>query len=220
MEIILMIALFIGASFFLGVVGVGALFFFKGSKKHEFLYYSLDGMNIKKILAKVKQDATNTQKTVFKFENGNELTQRNPTAFLNGKPFREVTQDDNGEYVYIKRGFDKTKYLALALMPEEKSIALNRYKENQKSYDTGTSKLQAAMVIGLFLLLLINIFASVYLVTQSYLKIDDINEISKETNKYAAAMKETTNIMVGVTEQQAQITAALTGDVNLTRRLT
>lgn len=209
---------------FIVLIGGGILFFFllRGGrrKKFPFILYSLDGEKATIITARVKIDKQNPSKKVFFFENFDAtLDIREPTWYFGGTAYRECMQDHNGELQYIKRDkIDKDK-LRLAIAPEEKALALYRYKENQRRYENPMDKTSAAILISGFILVLLIMIGIIYSTIAYAGAIKNVVTVAKEVSKTADTVSAISQTNQDTTEQLVAIAAALTGDINLTRRV-
>lgn len=230
-------------------IGIFVYFKKKGGAKHPFILYSLDGTRMRIIEGFVRKDPENPHNTRFFFkELDASLEIRPPTTWLNNVAHREIIYNDLGEVSYIKNNgikideaydnkknreqqkdgsfqyvtktvIDKKAYKDLAIEPEEKALALHRYKETLKQYENPLSKAQAYMLIGGFILVIIIMVGIIYS-TVSYVKasesqlkmVDKIAEITVNN-------KDMTNVNKQIVEQLTAIAAALTGDMNLTRQI-
>lgn len=236
---VLFIGLLVGLFFFLKK---------KGGPKHPFILYSLDGSRMRIVEGVVKKDPENPNRQKFFFKDVDaSLDIRPPTTWLNNVPHREIIYNDLGELSYVNSEFkdkelkvpvpkkeydkdgnvtwvtetkiEKTKYKELAIEPEEKALALHRYKESMKRYENPMNKAQAAMLIGGFILVLLIGIGVIYsTITYSNLIKDHVVVVEK-SSQIAADNKAVANTNQAVTEQLAQILAALTNNANITRTI-
>lgn len=208
--------------FVLLALGGGLIWFLKKSKgKHPFLLYSLDGFRVQTLNAQVKKDPKNPSNKRFFFPGiSDSLSIRAPSKWIGNKAYREVYFNDNGELSYVKDTIiNKEGYYKINILPEEKALALHRYKENAARYENPMNKTQAAMVIvGMLLVLLLAmgiVYASITYVNAS----KNFAVVSEKNAEVQKSTKETAIIMKDLAETNIQIAAALTGNVNLTRKL-
>lgn len=203
------------------LIFLGWAFFFRQKKKYPFLLYSRDCKHRKIVYAQLKIDPGNKENKRFFFPgNDTTLELREPTAFQGGVSYREIMQNPNGGYSYVKGAEINDKdYLELSLSPEEKALALARIKENEARHANPMSKTQAAMIITGFILILILTIGIIYS-TISYVGAGkNVIKVVKENGKLVNTLDGTAQRIEGITAQQAAITAALTKDVNLTRQV-
>jgi len=222
MKIILLICGGVFGFLILIAVLLFAFFWFKGKKKakFKFLLWSKDGRSVTTIEGIVKIDPNNKKNKQFFFStNDSSLGIKEPTRWINNEPYREITYDKEGNYIYLKNITLDEGNMKMALAPEEKSIALFRLKETQEKYQNPMEKTQAIMLITGFLMILILIVGIVYATFSfgSGIKhMIDVAELNKESMDIAASITATN---ADVTVQLVQVTAALTGKTNITRQL-
>lgn len=122
---------------------------------------------------------------------------------------------------YIEPGeIDDTYYKRMALTGEEKQVTLSRYKEYQKRYADPMNKYQA---MSLVMLLLMTIIITASVIISTYQLVGNSKtmvEVNKESQKVANSIKASTDVLNEISLQNTAMISALTGDVNLTRRLT
>jgi len=207
------------------MIAAGVIFFWlkrknKG-KKFPFILHSLDGEKARMLGAIVKVDKQNSSKKVFYFpEFDDELPIKEPTWYFAGTAYREVTQDRNGELQYLDRHkIDKEKYLKVSIDPEEKALALYRYKENMRRYENPMDKASAAMLISGFVLVFLIMIGVIYS-TISFANSAKSNvEFVKEQNKGIAQLKAVAESQERTTEQLVTVAALLTGNNTIIRKI-
>ena len=207
------------------ILGIGGFVWFmkkKGGKKFPFLLYSLDGARMQTIFAQVKADPNNKTRKRFNFANTETTLEiQPPTVFVDGKGYREIVWNDLGELSYLsKTRLNWDKYRELAVTPEEKALALHRYKENETRYENAANKMEMAMLIGGFILILLLGIGIIYSTITYANVVKDHVKIAESNNANVKIMKESINTMGDVVERIAGITAALTGDEELIRQIT
>ncbi len=215
-------AMIIGGTFIVGLLALGAWFFFKSKgSKFKFLLYSRDGKSTTVIEAVVKIDSENKSKKTFVFkDHAGELMIRAPTLFMNGKPFREITYADDGDLAYIEgKEVDRTLYLKKALMPEEKQITLFRMKENNKRYENPIDKYQAILMGAMLIVVLLLVVGIIYVTTTYVKNIKVVTELAKDNLKTTSALSSIADIFKSISEQQVTITAMLTNNSNILRQI-
>lgn len=203
----------------------GVFFYFsrsKGSnKKYPFLLYSDDGSVVRTITGKVKIDKNNNSKKCFVFEdNDTKLPVKKPTVFINGKPHRQITIGERGEYVYLeKTKIDRSSYLSSALSSEDVAVATSLILENNREFDNPMQKTTAALVIGMAVIALLIMIGNVYVTITMVSNSDNLVASAKEISEGVKGLKDASMINAEVAETNAAIAAALTGELNITRRL-
>lgn len=235
--------------FIILAVGIVWAYFKFFRKRYMFLLYSKDGKHISKIEGEIRSDANNKSRKYFYFkELDTPLDIKPPSMWLDGVPYREITFNELSEYNYLLCAgikideknrekileknkmykvpkyvdgmrVDDTLYKEVSLLPEEKTLALHRYKDNEARYRDPLSKLQAYQLIGTFIMLLLVILGTVYIVIQQSNTMTTILELEKEKTKNTESIKTVSKNLLLTTELQASITGALTGDKNLTRQI-
>lgn len=194
----------------------------KGSgKKYDFLLYNNDGTIARMIKARVGVDKENKQRKVFIFpDNDTTLTIRAPTFYLDGKPIREITMGDRSQYVYLEgKGIDKEKHLKSSMISEEIALLSSQIIENNREFENPMQKTTAALIIGMAVIALIimigNIYATITLVGNS----KDMLAVAKENSKTTSGLERVSETNAEVAATNAAILTALTGDLNITRRI-
>lgn len=207
----------------LAISGAVLWFLWKRSRnKHKFLLYSKDGLNVRVIGANIKVNKENKADKMFDFPDGNcQLPIDKPTRFLDGKPYREITYDQEGNYCYLKgTTFDENK-LNLTLHPDEKQIALFRLKEYQERYKDPVDKFQAISMIMQLIMVFIIAGGCIFCFVKAGTMLDTIAEVVKETNKNAEIAGATTAKQLQIMEQMAAMQGAtIAPNGSITRQLT
>lgn len=192
----------------------------KRSKKFNFFFYSKDGKRSRVINAIVKIDSENASKKVFYFaEFDSELSIRDPSFEFEGKLYRECMQDPNGDLQYVERSDIDNKKLELAILPEEKALALYRFKENQRRYDNPLNKATAGLLIGGFILVFLIMLGVIYSTIafgNSAVKQVETAKVNHEVAQTNLAVAETNRDIV---EQLVTVAALLTNNKSVTRIL-
>lgn len=214
----------IGGFVVLLILGGAAFYFFfmrKRGKKFPFMYYSLDGDKAKIVPADLKIDPQNPSKKIFYFSDIDaELPVQKPTLYFEGKWLRECVQDDNGELQYLQRQkIDNSEYLSISIRPEEKALALYRYKENQRRYENPMTKANAMLLISGFILVLLIMIGVIYSTIAFANAAAKQTEVAKDNLEATKVNQRIAEVNQGVTEQLASIAAALTGNANITRQI-
>lgn len=214
--IVIVIVLFVSAFGFLAWA-----FFFRRKKQYPFLLYSRNLKNAREVYAAIKVDPENKENKVFTFSGvDSKLAIREPSLFIGSKSYRQIIQNQNGGYSYIDGiTLDEANYLKLSLSPDEKSLALHRIKENHERNANPVSKTQAAMLITGFIMVIILAIGIIYS-TIAYVGAGKNVVKVVETNKANInSMNAVTSRLADISEQQAQITGALTKGRNITRQI-
>lgn len=194
--------------------------FWMGRKQFQFILYAKDGTNRTYLNAKVKTDPKHPDVQKFVFSGGQSLDIKEPTCYINKKPVREITYNKLGEYCYLTATkFDEKNYNSKALEPEEKQIALFRYKENSERYAKTLDKYQAITLIAMFVMTLIIGIGIIYCTITYVNTTSKFVEIAQENGKVADELKNIANIFQGISQQQSVITAALVGNNTIIRKL-
>jgi len=215
-------AYLIGGIVILMVIAGGIFFWLRKKsqgKKFPFVLHSLDGEKARPLGAVVQVDKTNASKKNFYFpEFDTTLPIKSPTWYFAGTAYREVIQDRNGELQYLDRHkINKDKYMEVSIDPEEKSLALYRYKENMRRYENPMDKASAAILISGFILVFLLMVGIIYS-TISFASTAKSNvEFVKEQNKGIAKLEQVASSNALVTEQLVQVASLLTGGKNITR---
>lgn len=207
----------------LGVIGVVVwLFLFRKKKAYPFLLYSRDLQRRKVIHAQLKADPNNRENKMFFFPGvDTKLALKEPTCFQNGVAYREVMQNKDGGYSYLKGcKLDEDDYIKLSLTPDEKALALHRIKENEVRYQHPISKTQAAMIITGFIMIIILVIGIIYSTIAYVGAGKDVVKVVQANKENTNAMAATTGQLAQISAQQAAITAALTKENNIKTNLT
>jgi uncharacterized membrane protein YciS (DUF1049 family) len=209
---------------FLVVGGIILYYFWKRSagKKYDFLLYSSDAKTITIVKADVSVNPENVNDKLFTFANNtSKLEIRKPSRFIDGKPYREITFDNEGKYCYLTQTSFDEKKLEMSLQPEEKQIALFRLKESQERYKNPMEKLTAITLIAGFIMCLIIIGGVLFCTIKFSSQIGTIAEIAKDNKAVSEMNGQTMNKMVLITEQLAAIsgTKMNTNSSDLVRQL-
>lgn len=212
MNIALIIILsFIGISILVGAY----IFFFKNknNKQFPFILYSADMIHRQVIYPKLKIDPLNHAQKKFFFEEHKEsLEIKPPTAWIDGKSYREITYNDKGEFSYLEGlKVNKDKYLEISISPEEKTIALARYKEHYERYKENMNKYQAYTMIGGFILVFLIAIGVIYS-TIAYVNVSsNMVELEKQNVKYKELESGNINAMNEIVKQLVIISGKNSG---------
>lgn len=204
----------------------GVFWFFsrnKGSnKKYPFLLYNNDGSAARKIEAKIRLNPDNKTEKVFVFrEFDTKIQVKEPTFTQQGIAFREVKIGQRGELVLLSgHNINNEEYLNTAMESEEVTVATGTIIENNREFNNPMEKTTATLIIGMAVIALLIVGGCVYCVITLVNNSGKMLEAAKETSKTASALETASATNGEVTAQLANIAAALTGDLNLTRRLT
>jgi len=216
----------VGGGLLLFMLVMGGIFWYysrtKGSgKKIPFLLYNREGTLAKKLNAKIKVAKDNKSKKVFVFEeNDTELPIQNPSLFIDGVGYRQVTYGNRGEFVYVHAGgIDDNDYLSSVMSGEDVAVFTGMILENNREFENPMAKTTAALIIGMAMVALIIMIGTIYSTITLVGNSKDMASIAKENSKTISGLQSTTETLSLIAEQNAQITAALTGNENLTRRL-
>lgn len=219
-----MIAMFIvvGAVIVLIIGVVAWLFIFRKKKQYPFLLYSRDLERRKVIHASLKADPQNRENKKFFFPGvDTQLPLKEPTCFQSGVAYREIIQNKDGGYSYIKgTKLDEKDYIELSLTPDEKSLALHRIKENEVRYQHPISKTQAAMIITGFIMIIILVIGIIYSTIAYVGAGKDVVKVVQANKENTNAMAASTGQLAQISAQQAAITAALTKENNIETNFT
>lgn len=177
-----------GVVMFIILSGVGIFYFFtkRNKKEHPFILYSSDGKHRNIIYPIVRVDPDNSNKKEFFFPSHKErLKIFPPSAWVNNVAHREITYNDKQEFSYLKDvSLDSSLHLKLSLDPEEKVLALHRYKENISRYKDTMGKYQSIALIGMFIMLFIVVIGVIYS-TIAYVGVaSDMVELEKQNVQY------------------------------------
>lgn len=211
----------------LGIIGIVAwLFLFRKKKQFPFLLYSRDCQRRKVIYATLKTDPTNRENKKFFFPGvDNQLPLQEPTCFQDGKAYREIMQNKDGGYSYLKCAkIDEEDYIELSLTPDEKALALHRIKEYETRYQHPISKTQAAMIITGFIMIIILVIGIIYSTIAYVGAGKDVVKVVQANKENTAAIATSVGTLQKISVQQAQIAIALlkkdSQRINLTRQIT
>lgn len=216
------ILLIVGVGAFILIAGgTGLLLFFRNQakKRFPFMVYSKDGKTRYTIFGTIKKDPENPYDQKFFFDKYPPIKVSEPSAFVDGKPIREVTFNDLGELSYIDTNLKDDKYKTHNITPEEKQLALNKYKEARRRFENTMNKYQAAVVIGAFLLILVLILGIIYASVSYANAAKSMGEVAKENSKVSNDLKQIAETNKEVSEQLLKVSAALTSGTNITRNL-
>lgn len=222
MQIITMVL--IGVFGFVLLVGGVFWFFSKQSgsgKKYPFLLFNGDGSIAKKIDGAVKISADNKNKKEFVFEEyGTVLEIRKPQLTISGVGYRLVGVNNKSELHYLDAlSIDEKKYLKTALSPEEKTLVMGGFLENESEFRNPMNKAQAAMIVSMMVLTLIVVVGTIYGVGSLVSNSKDMADIAKANKAVADSLAAAANVQSELVAQLASVAAALTGDTNLTRQV-
>lgn len=212
--IVIAILIVIGVTIPLGII---AFFIFrsKGSK-HPFILLSRDGKSANVVTAVLKTDPQNSSKKQFVFSTLNTfLPIAKPNWYFNRIGYRIITQDNKGDYSYVEPKLVESTF-EFGLTPEEKELALFRYRENQKRYENPMNKMQAAMVIAGFILVLIIMIGVIYSTIAYVNASSNVVKMTHELNEMAKTNHQAIQTMQQISLQQTQIIASLQGQGNVT----
>jgi hypothetical protein len=220
MNILILVVSIIGGVFLLGG-GIFLYFYMKKGGKYPFLLYSRNGKQITQLNAILKTDPENSARKQFFIDTiGFSFDVKSPSKWIGQTAYREIIQTESGDYAYIKgTEIDEKDYIKVSLQPEEKIIALNRYKENKRRYTNPISKGMAGLLVGSLILAFILIVGIVYSVASYAGAAKDMAELAKENTKNGAIIQQTSNNAKIITEQLVMVTAALTENYNITRTI-
>lgn len=198
------------------------LFVFRKKKQYPFLLYSRDLQRRKVIQATLKADPENKENKQFFLPGIDKpLALKEPTCFQKGVGYREVMQNKDGSYSYIKgMKLDENKYIEMSLTPDEKALALHRIKENEVRYQHPISKTQAAMIITGFIMIIILVIGIIYSTIAYVGAGKDVVKVVQANKENTNAMAASTGQLAQISAQQAAITAALTKEHNIKTNLT
>jgi cell division protein FtsL len=221
----------------------------KKGATHPFYIYSTDGIHREKVEATVVTDPNNQHKKMFYFPSRKvHLEIRPPNAWIGQIGIREITINTLNEYSYLdNRGLipkdmtekekdilkakygmtylEKTKfcdkqYLKLSLIPEEKSIALYRYKENANRFKNPIDKMQG-MLFGLTLVMVLLVMIGVIYSTIAFVNVaGDMTELQIEINKGKEQDVGVMNTMAEISKQQTQIIGSWKSGEDIVRQIT
>jgi len=210
------IALIITLSVMFVLIVGGSLWYYfnkRNKKEFPFLLYSSNGSNRTILYPIVRVDPDNSNKKEFFFNSHKESMKiMPPTAWINGVGHREITYNNKQEFSYLKdTTIDDTLHLKLSLDPEEKVLALHRYKENLARYKDSMGKYQAITLIGMFIMLILIVIGAVYCTIAFVGVASDMVDLEKENVKYKqvessniAALKEIATQLVAITGQNSE----------------
>lgn len=215
------IALIVVAVLIMLSAGIYFLIKWKSKKPYKFLLHHSNGVNKTELVAHLIQDEAQLGQQKFLFDDGQKMDVRPPTTWRGAEAIRDIFINELGEYAYLKpESIDKDGYNKLSLTPEEKSIALYRYKENANRYANPMSKLQAYMLFGAFFMAFIILIGVIYC-TATYVNMaESMVELQKEINKGSETMANTVNILNQISTQQIQILGSLQSGGEIVRPLT
>jgi|AntAceMinimDraft_18_1070375.scaffolds.fasta_scaffold30243_4 hypothetical protein len=204
-----------GSVLVLIIIGVSIYYLFtkKNKKEHPFLLYSSDGKHRTTIYPIVRIDPDNSNKKEFYFNSHKErLKIMPPSAWINNIAHREITYNNKQEFSYLKDvSIDDTQHLKVSLDPEEKVLALHRYKENLSRYKDAMGKYQSFALIGMFMMLFIIVIGVIYS-TIAYVGVaSDMVELEKQNVQYKkvesaniAALNDITIQLVAISGKNAE----------------
>ena len=203
-------------------VGIWLFFRIRKGKAYDFRLHSRDGKTITSIKGFVKIDPKNKSNKRFFFkENDSSLEIREPSSFIDGKPSRDITYNNEGGFVYLEEIVLNTDKLEYALTPEEKQIALFRLRSFENRYESQLSKTQAVMLIANFILILLLLIGSIYAAVTSGETVKNSLVIVKELDSTISKLDETAKTNLLISEQQTNIMAMLAPNgTQIVRRLT
>lgn len=203
----------------------GGIFFIvmrlRGGSKTDFMLIGREGKTLDLFKCKIILDQ-NTKEKVFNLSKfGKRLPLKPANLFLNGKPIRVVTYDSGGDIVYADPcKLDEKNYMNINLSPEEKQIALNRYKDNASQFGSDISKFQAMVVIGLVVMFIFSALGTSYTAYSISKAVKTVAENSEDAKTIAQSNAKVSETNKEVVEQLAAISTALTNNKNITRQLT
>jgi hypothetical protein len=156
----------VGITLFVCVGGL-LLWLLANKKKYSFVFllYSTDLKSSNIIKAKIVKDKNNDKLRHFVFkENNSKLEVREPNGFFNGKPVREITFDNTGDYVYLSKQKSEG-FVNYSMDPTDKNLYLHMMKDNANKYPLIDKSVMMAfaglIIIGIFIVVgFIYVFAS------------------------------------------------------------
>lgn len=179
-------------------------------KKYPFLYYK-SATNVVKTNGRLRYDRV-TKKKFFTFDfTEDKLEIRPATRDLDGVSYREITTDRKGDLIYLQAGkIVDERYLQVALEPEEKILALEKYKEIEARFQNPMEKSAVALMAGAFVLVLLIMIGIVYVTISYSNSIKDAKELSVENTKTAQANREASQATERAATIFAQVAVTLT----------
>lgn len=216
----------VGLALFGFMLLMGGVFWYfnrsKGSgKKYPFLLYNRDGSLAKKIDAKIVIDKEQKNRKVFVFESyDTKLQITPPTFYLDNVGYRQVTPGNRGELVYLKKNkITDEGYYETNMESEDVAVLSSMIVENSKEFENPMQKTTAALVIGMAVIALLIMIGNVYAVVSLVSNSGEMLSIAQENSKTISGLKSAAETNARVAETNAKIASALTGDLNLTRRI-
>jgi hypothetical protein len=203
----------IGYAIVLGtvVLCIGGYLFYrlwqKNRYRHQFRLYSTDLSNSRLIKARIKTDESNKKYQYFYFkENNSRLEIQSPNGSEEGRPIRNITYSDTGDFIYLNKPvLNKDKALEYELKPTHKTLYLQMLKDNQNKYPLLNKALMASfgaiVVVGLMIVVgFIYTFASN--IEQGKQLVDlsaTNNEVMGQMNNVANSLVESSNAIYSAT---------------------
>jgi hypothetical protein len=192
------------------------MIFNRKKSKVAFIFYSKDGRSRNIIYGKVVTSTENSSEQMFylpKYKT--KLNIRQPTCYIEGRPFREIGYDSKGEINYIevaKEGIDNKSYLDLGLTPEEKIVSLQRYKDNRRRYEQNLNKWQTISSI-IFIIIMILAIIGVIVMTIQMKKIATENvEAAKIYKEIEQSKAKDIEVLNKIAEYQLQVMSSECGE--------
>lgn len=218
---VIAIGAIVGALFIAAIGFMLWAYIFRKRKNYPFLLYSRNCKDRRVIYAALKVDPNNKENKLFAFPGvDTRLALREPTCFQDGKGYREIIQNKAGGYSYIKGAkLDEKEYIQLSLNADEKALALHRLKENEARYQNPMGKMQAAVLITGFIMIILLSIGIIYSTIAYVGAGKHVVKVVETNNKMQTTQTAQLDRMAVITEQLTAITGALTSDYNITRRV-
>ena len=169
----------------------------KNQYRFSFRLWSSDMKNSRLIKGRIKTDDSNKKYQYFAFKDNNtRLEITSPTTFENGKPVRQITYSDTGDYTYIEGvSLDKTKTLNFELKPTHKTLYLQMLKDNQTKYPLLNKGLMlsygALIIVGLLI-----VVGFIYTFATNVRQADQLIQLSNKNSEVIEAMEVTARSLV------------------------
>lgn len=207
---------------FIIVIGTIYLVLKRQSYKFNFLLFSRDGKHVRLLKAKIVVDKLNKKVKKFRFKGSDRtVSVREPTTTWDGRPARQITIDDAGEYVYISdsyisetgvitKGEDgkeingsgtKSTFKVQEMTPEERELIARQINDNKNQFGV-INKSQLFSLFGMIA------FGVLFIIGCAVVMIN-MNKLPGAILEVTGELKETTDNLVKANEIQQQTISAL-----------
>lgn len=195
------VGLILGIVGFVVLLAIGLYIFMRMSKKKSFRYPFLlstrDCKHYTLLFARIITDDKNNKIKKFMFADEKTIDISQPTTTYNGKPCRQITYNDSGEYVYISDSYVSSKGIATVdkegnpiiisgsvdksyhlqeISPQERELIARQIEDNHREYNV-LDRAELFQMVGKIIFGVLIMIGIVYMVIQFAKTTDTIAEL-------------------------------------------